>query len=77
MNAPDKIYINNYNGGDILINQWHIKPTDNPDIISHAYIRKDALLKWAKKERAVGSDCKSCDGWAYAFSTIIEKLNSM
>lgn len=41
MEAPEKIYINNYNGNDTWGNQWHTKPSTNPSTVSHEYIRKD------------------------------------
>lgn len=39
--APERIYINNYNGNDTCGNQWHTKPSTNPSTVSHEYIRKD------------------------------------
>lgn len=41
MEAPEKIYINNYNGNDTWGNQWHTKPSTNPSTVSHEYIRQD------------------------------------
>lgn len=39
--APERIYINNYNGNDTWGNLWHTKPSTNPSTVSHEYIRKD------------------------------------
>lgn len=55
MKAPDKIYINNYNGNDTWGNQWHSKPSQSPSVVSHEYIRKDALLEWAKEIKEIMS----------------------
>ena len=50
MEAPDKIYLREF--GDSLSQVWSgIKPPEGTNIASHEYIRKDALLKWAKENR--------------------------
>ena len=48
MKAPDKIYVREFAEG---VNQmWsHIKATKTSAIAQHEYIRKDALLEWAKE----------------------------
>ena len=48
MKAPDKIYIYEHAGG----NSYSTSPTDNLADKKHEieYIRKEALLKWAKKK---------------------------
>ena len=48
MKAPDKIWVREFAEG---VNQmWsHIKATKTSAIAQHEYIRKDALLEWAKE----------------------------
>ena len=64
MNAPDKIYLHPDIGGREFIRPWLHRAANSESV---AYIRKDALLKWAK-------------GFTEPkifVSTLIEKLNSM
>ena len=83
MKAPDKIYINNYNGNETWGNQWHTKPSTNPSTVSHEYIRKGALLEWAKERmkrlnaiyRSIPSSAVA--GKYDAMKELIDKLNSM
>ena len=42
----------------------------------HEYIRKDALLEWAKGELMPGNSAEG-KGWNLALQTLIDKLNSM
>lgn len=83
MKAPDKIYINNYNGNETWGNQWHTKPSTNPSTVSHEYIRKDALLEWVKGgmninlEEADEKNDMFSYGVATGFAAMIDKLNSM
>lgn len=74
MKAPDKIYINNYNGNDTWGNQWHSKPSQNPSVVSHEYICKDALLEWAK-ETYLNENASEIRKVCY--KQLIDKLNSM
>lgn len=66
--APDKIYLREF--GDSLSQVWSgIKPPEGTNIASHEYIRKDALLEWAKESRdSLGR---------ISYGELIEKLNSM
>lgn len=51
MNAPDKIYI--AETPNKLIEIWSDEPIESkPYITEHEYIRKDALLEWAKAVKA-------------------------
>lgn len=80
MKAPDKIYINNYNGNDTWGNQWHTKPAIDPVTISHEYIRKNALLEWANSEmsREQGYTTEDAEcAYRHALQDLVTKLNSM
>ena len=70
MKAPDKIYMPN----ELLSEEWcrHIEGQDTE------YIRKDALLEWAKEcFRLQDEGSWYSKGAAYAFSRVIDKLNEM
>ena len=73
MNAPDKIYI--AETPNKLIEIWSDEPIESkPYITEHEYIRKDALLEWAKEtylNKNAGAIRKVC------YKQLIEKLNSM
>lgn len=84
MKAPDKIYLREFK--DALSQVWSgIKPTEETVIASHEYIRKDALLEWAKelneayhkKYKESNYTCGEHWGQRVAFQRIIDKLNSM
>lgn len=81
MKAPDKIYINNYNGNDTWGSQWHTKPAIDPVTISHEYIRKDALMELLKPEKDISFPDdyeRGCiDGRNGLRGELIDKLNSM
>lgn len=48
MNAPDKIYVKEFDG--VISQMWSgIKATKTTANAQHEYIRKDALLEWAKE----------------------------
>ena len=82
MNAPDKIYIAETPNKFIEI--WSEEPIESkPYITEHEYLRKDALLEWAreKKERlgkmfdampatAIGAKLDAC-------KEFIEKIESL
>ena len=75
MKAPDKIYIqpNAHDG-------WF--ENGGPSEIFVEYIRKDALLEWAKETKAEleAQNCIKDDirkGAVWELEEIIEKLNSM
>lgn len=79
---PDKIYVREYPDG---LNQfWDRKKRD--DVVAtiyHEFIRKDALLEWAKEKReqmkieAGGCSNMAAAGKYLAYSELIDKLNSM
>lgn len=70
MKAPDKIYIQT-NAGEAFSSKWTTIPFR--DFENTEYIRKDALMEWAK-------DFKAKTGWyeiEVAMDDLIDKLNSM
>ena len=75
---PDKIYIgtvtlsSNAPSEECLLPDWHLRP--NPKVANVEYIRKDALLEWAKDHQEgerQGSYTWSC------YQIFIDKLNEM
>lgn len=48
---PDKIYIRHYWMPGELDDEWRLKPVE--DEKCEEYIRKDALLEWAKEQEKV------------------------
>lgn len=82
MKAPDKIYVREYPDG---LNQfWERKKRD--DVIAtipHEYIRKDALLEWAKEKQwqmkieAGGCSNMLAAGKLLAYEAIIKKIESL
>ena len=73
---PDKIYIRHYWMPGELDDDWHLKPS--PDDKNEEYIRKDALLEWAKDAIQHLSD-GSLTGYyeSLAYQDLIDKLNSL
>ena len=74
MNAPDKIYIEQKAVMYDMVNTEPCKPDD------YEYIRKDALLEWAKnlKERWEEPPMsKHSPGSVFMLEQVIEKLNSL
>ncbi len=74
MKAPDKIYMPN----ELLSEDWqrHIEGEDT------CYVRKDALLEWAKETKAEleAQNCIKDDirkGAVWELEEIIEKINSL
>ena len=73
MNAPDKIYI--AETPNKLIEIWSDEPIESkPYITEHEYIRKDALLEWAK-ETYLNENASAIRKVCY--KQLIDKLNSM
>lgn len=75
MNTPDKMYMPN----ELLSEEWqrHIEGQDTE------YIRKDALLEWAKEKyvqadmNANATDDRIHYGELLAFKELIDKLNTL
>lgn len=77
MKAPDKLYIGRRDYGP-LIGGWKSQPFRSKEIESIEYIRKEALLEWAKEcFRLQDEGSWYTKGTADAFSRVIDKLNSM
>lgn len=66
---PDKIYIQP-NAHD----RWFEGNKPNDNFVE--YIRKDALIEWAKGEIMPGNSAEG-KGWNRALQTLIDKINSM
>lgn len=87
MKAPDKLYVGRRNYGP-LIGGWESQPFTSKEIESIEYIRKDALMEWAKSVLKCQEDeLAKYDGPSYmkastmgridAYKVLIAKLNSM
>lgn len=82
---PDKIYIgavtlsSNSPSEEYLLPDWHLRP--NTNVTNVEYIRKEALLEWAKEQKKWRIEC-DYEGTRYvsaihALNHLIDKLNSM
>ena len=81
--APDKIYLHGYPDKPFLCQDWDITPTKRvvrgQQAENIAYLRKDALLEWAK-EKNQRIDTNEGDyslGYVSAMIDLIDKLNSI
>lgn len=81
MKAPNKIYVASYNG-EAFSHSWTMEPLG--DTTATEYIRKEALLEWAKEKyeeydtAASGfPDDGTYWGQRNAFRQIIDKINSI
>ena len=54
----------------------HIKATETSAIEQHEYIRKDAILDWARGSMMPGNS-KEGKGWNWALQTLIDKIESL
>lgn len=72
MKAPDKIFFPN----DInLLTKLSLVIKQKDDV---CYIRKDALLEWAKKEmREWSSESKTAQGVKMGLTFVIDKIESL
>lgn len=70
MKAPDKIYIQT-NAGEAFSSKWTTIPFR--DFENTEYIRKDALLEWAKQKQYDSETIVQDDFW----QEVIDKLNEM
>lgn len=69
--APDKIYVpTEYTDNDITPVGVTLRQVFPNDV---CYIRKDALLEWAKNWKKLGQN----DDFMYAIETLVRHLNSM
>lgn len=78
MKALDKIIVVQYEDGELSEHWCKENRTDN---ISIEYIRKDALLEWAKMKKdhikIVDWDADYYFGLDFMLDELIDKLNSM
>ena len=79
MKVPDKIYVSH-----LIYDTWQYTTPDPDDETEVEYVRKNALLEWAKEKyedydrRLVGfPDDGAYWGQRNAFQQMIDKLNSM
>ena len=73
MKAPDIIYIQT-NAGETLSSKWTTIPFR--DFENTEYIRKDALLEWAKEKIAKGTIDEWDKGYVQCLKDLIDKLNN-
>ena len=77
MKAPDKIYIDVGTISSNIPNEcyalpgWHEKP--NPKMANEEYIRKDALLEWAKEKQYESLTIVADNFW----QEVIDKIQSL
>lgn len=80
MNAPDKIYLQRNTTTDLYDEFWPewLEDTHHPDS-DICYIRKEALLEWAKEknQRIDTDEGDFSSGYVYAMIDLIDKLDSM
>lgn len=77
--APNKIYVKEFNG-EISQTWSRIKATVTTANAQHEYIRKDALLEWAKELKERWEEppmAKHSPGCVYMLEQLINKLKSM
>ena len=75
MNAPDKVYIDDL----AIVNDYTTKISIKPLPNFSKYIRKDALLEWAKKKnkRIDTEDGDYILGYVSAIIDLIDKIESL
>ena len=83
MKAPDKIYLHGYPDKPFLCQDWDVAPTKRvvrgQQAENIAYIRKDALLEWAKEknERIDTDEGDYSLGYVSAMIDLIDKIESL
>ena len=84
MKAPNKIYLHGYPDKPFLCQDWGVAPTmrvvRGQQAENVAYIRKDALLEWAKnlKERWEEPPMsKHSPGCVFMLEQVINKIESL
>jgi hypothetical protein len=78
MNAPDKIYVSrNFSEDNSPHGLWYLNKSEHD--INVEYIRKDALLEWAKekKEKVNDDEGDFSFGYVSAMIGLIDKIESM
>lgn len=69
--VPDKIYLFR-NPIGVILGSWYLDSSEEFENIE--YIRKDALIEWAKNMKHI---CKGSESIEKAYQTIIDKLESV
>ena len=75
--TPDKIYVfqHGINAFDPL---WHFTKSREKNTESHEYIRKDAIMEWARTEqKKYREDTQFDRGYLRAVNDLIKKLESL
>lgn len=76
MKAPDKIYLNTPKIQPELDNTtWDTKPYADCENVE--YIRKDALLEWAKEQASITEKLNGRGAMLKAWDTLIDKIESL
>jgi len=76
MKTPDKIYI--AETPNKLIEIWSEEPTESkPYVTEHEYIRKGALLEWAKEHASITEKLNGKGAMLKAWDTLIDKIESL
>ena len=77
MKAPDKIYVSrNFSEDNSPHGLWYLDKSEHD--INVEYIRKDALLEWAKKEmKEWSSESNTAQGVKMGLSLVLDKIESL
>ena len=78
MKAPDKIYVSrNFSEDNSPHGLWYLNKSEHD--INVEYLRKDALLEWAKekKEKLNADEGDFSFGYVSAMIGLIDKIESM
>lgn len=78
MNAPDKIYISrNFSEDNSPHGLWYLNKSEHD--INIEYLRKDALLEWAKekKKKVKADEGDFSFGYVSAMIGLIDKIEAM
>lgn len=73
MEMPDKIYLNKY-----MIRKGMMYPAEPPyDVLEEEYIRKDALLEWAKEWQKELPEGLGASMVHHVLNEVIDKIESL
>ena len=77
MNAPDKIYVSrNFSEDNSPHGLWYLNKSQHD--VNLEYIRKDALLEWAKKEmKEWSSESNTAQGVKMGLTLVIDKIETL
>lgn len=83
MKSPDKIYLQRVPSNQEVIDGWTVEPVKHTVLEDIEYIRKDALMEWAKEKY---NEYKQMDedfqgdvflGNRHALAEVIQKIESL